>query len=317
MAQHDPWLVALSVLVAMGLASAHAAPDKRPGGRHARDVSANGRWGPGRDGVGRHLGPCATSACWPLWRVRPGVLTLDDRAVWCCRDWQPSWVALRCWHGAVNRANVLWNAACSSARALVPYTTSAWPPPTGPDHALRRVGFFTSLVWWLCCSPVLALWVALGPGAHVLRWAGRWLNLAAGAVMGLAICSHAVLRRDGWHAFHRRPGEWNWRLPVGYVPTLSICCWPCHRGHLSLLSTSACAIGECSGKRANEFRLRPLAVYTAVDGMVMINAQGRAVVQRRRQAPAGLWAPRDVVQNVDILMPETDRSRHDTYLHHP
>jgi PAS domain S-box-containing protein len=64
----------------------------------------------------------------------------------------------------------------------------------------------------------------------------------------------------------------------------------------------------------SESRLRAIA-DTAVDGMVMIDAQGR--VQSFNAAAERIlgWRPEDVVgQNVSILMPEPDRSRHDTYI---
>jgi NO-binding membrane sensor protein with MHYT domain len=105
-------------------------------------------------------------------------------------------------------------------------------------------GFAASLLVAVLLA-IVALWVRFGL-ERVVRWQARWLNLAAGAVMGLAIAAPHYVAMAALR-FIDAPGELElattvegtslaWRWPL----------WPWSSGGWSSLSTSACATGRCS-----------------------------------------------------------------------
>ncbi|MFN4029241.1 MAG: PAS domain S-box protein [Acidovorax temperans] len=161
---------------------------------------------------------------------------------------------------------------------------------------------------------IVALWVRFGL-ERVVRWRARWLNAVAGVVMGLAI---AGMHYTGMAAlrFTDEPDELDLLAAAGGTPlALAVAAVAVGIGLLVLAINVGLRYRQMFLQmQQSESRLRAIA-DTAVDGMVMIDAQGR--VQSFNAAAERIlgWRPEDVVgQNVSILMPEPDRSRHDTYI---
>ncbi len=148
-----------------------------------------------------------------------------------------------------------------------------------------------------------------------MRWQARWLNLAAGAVMGLAIAAPHYVAMAALR-FIDAPGELELATTVeGTSLALAVAAVALVIGGLVIAINVGLRYRQMFLQmQQSESRLRAIA-DTAVDGMVMIDAQGR--VQSFNAAAERIlgWRPEDVVgQNVSILMPEPDRSRHDTYI---
>jgi len=159
-----------------------------------------------------------------------------------------------------------------------------------------------------------ALWVRFGL-ERVVRWQARWLNLAAGAVMGLAIAAPHYVAMAALR-FIDAPGELELATTVeGTSLALAVAAVALVIGGLVIAINVGLRYRQMFLQmQQSESRLRAIA-DTAVDGMVMIDAQGR--VQSFNAAAECIlgWRPDEVVgQNVSILMPEPDRSRHDTYI---
>ena len=159
-----------------------------------------------------------------------------------------------------------------------------------------------------------ALWVRFGL-ARVVRWRARWLNLAAGAVMGLVIAAPHYVAMAALR-FIDAPGELELATTVeGTSLALAVAAVALVIGGLVIAINVGLRYRQMFLQmRQSESRLRAIA-DTAVDGMVMIDAQGH--VQSFNAAAERIlgWRPDEVVgQNVSMLMPEPDRSRHDTCL---
>lgn len=161
---------------------------------------------------------------------------------------------------------------------------------------------------------IVALWVRFGL-ERVVRWRKQRLNWAAGGVMGLAI---AGMHYTGMAAlrFADAPSERDLLISTGGAPlALGIAGMTVVIGLLVVAINAGLRYRQMFLKvLQSESRLRAIA-DTAVDGMVMIDVRGR--VQSFNAAAERIlgWHPDEVVgQNVAMLMPEPDRSRHDGYL---
>ena len=174
-------------------------------------------------------------------------------------------------------------------------------------------GFAASVLVAVALS-ILALWVRFGLERRV-QWRTRWLNWTAGSVMGVAI---AAMHYTGMAAlrFTEAPDR------QGFV----------HGTDSTLLALAIAAVMVTIGLlvvavnaglryrhmffkvRQSESRLRAIA-ETTVDGIIMIDARGR--VQSFNAAAERIlgWTAAEVLgQNVSMLMPEPDRSAHDGHL---
>ena len=185
-AQHAPWLVALSVgmaVLASVLALQMAGLARRADTRFMRQMAR----GAGAMALGGASGRCTSSACWPS-RCARGQFDAWTTVLSQLPSVGAPWVAL----GLLMRREISRTAlvvggvlvgAGIGAMHYIGMAASQWAPVMRFDPW----GFAASLLVAVLLA-VGALWVRFGL-ERVFRWQARWLNLAAGAVMGLAIAA--------------------------------------------------------------------------------------------------------------------------------
>eukprot|EP01036_Dinobryon_divergens_P046014 gene46014-61520_t len=161
---------------------------------------------------------------------------------------------------------------------------------------------------------IVALWVRFGL-ERVVQWRPLYLNGAAGAVMGLAI---AGMHYTGMAALRFTDAPDALALLAAAESTslaLAVAVVAVAIGLLVVAINAGLRYRQMFMKvRQSESRLRAIA-ETTVDGIVMIDARG--VVQSFNAAAERIlgWSAAEVLgQNLSMLMPEPDRSRHDGYL---
>lgn len=312
-AQHDPWLVTLSVgmaVLASVLALQMAGLARRADTRFMRQMArGSGAMALGGGIWSMHfIGMLAFTVCsrgqFDAWTT---VLSLLPSV-------GASWVAL----GLLMRREISRSAlvvggvlvgAGIGAMHYIGMAASQWAPVMRYDPW----GFAASVLVAVLLA-IVALWVRFGL-ERVVRWRARWLNAVAGVVMGLAI---AGMHYTGMAAlrFIDAPDELELLAAADGAPlALAVAAVASGIGLLVIAINAGLRYRQMFLQmRQSESRLRAIA-DTAVDGMVMIDAQGR--VQSFNAAAERIlgWRPEQVVgQNVSMLMPEPDRSRHDTYL---
>ncbi|RMA59652.1 PAS domain S-box-containing protein [Acidovorax sp. 100] len=312
-AQHDPWLVTLSVgmaVLASVLALQMAGLARRADTRFMRQMArGSGAMALGGGIWSMHfIGMLAFTVCargqFDAWTT---VLSLLPSV-------GASWVAL----GLLMRREISRSAlvvggvlvgAGIGAMHYIGMAASQWAPVMRYDPW----GFAASVLVAVLLA-IVALWVRFGL-ERVVRWRARWLNAVAGVVMGLAI---AGMHYTGMAAlrFIDAPNELELLTAADGAPlALAVAAVASGIGLLVIAINAGLRYRQMFLQmRQSESRLRAIA-DTAVDGMVMIDAQGR--VQSFNAAAERIlgWRPDEVVgQNVSMLMPEPDRSRHDTYL---
>ena len=312
-AQHDPWLVALSVgmaVLASVLALQMAGLARRADTRFMRQMAR----GSGAMALGGGI--------WSMHFIGMLAFTVLGRgrfdpwmtALSMLPSVAASWVALGLlMRREISRAALVVGGvlvgAGIGAMHYIGMEASQWAPFMRFDPW----GFAASVLVAVLLA-IVALWVRFGL-ERVVRWRARWLNLAAGVVMGLAI---AGMHYTGMAAlrFIEAPNELELLAAAEGTPmALAVAAVALVIGVLVIAINAGLRYRQMFLQmRQSESRLRAIA-DTAVDGMVMIDAQGR--VQSFNAAAERIlgWRPEDVVgQNVSMLMPEPDRSRHDTYL---
>ncbi|MGN8005528.1 PAS domain S-box protein [Acidovorax sp. 22279] len=312
-AQHDPWLVTLSVgmaVLASVLALQMAGLARRADTRFMRQMArGSGAMALGGGIWSMHfIGMLAFTVCargqFDAWTT---VLSLLPSV-------GASWVAL----GLLMRREISRTAlvvggvlvgAGIGAMHYIGMAASQWAPVMRYDPW----GFAASVLVAVLLA-IVALWVRFGL-ERVVRWRARWLNAVAGVVMGLAI---AGMHYTGMAAlrFIDAPNELELLTAADGAPlALAVAAVASGIGLLVIAINAGLRYRQMFLQmRQSESRLRAIA-DTAVDGMVMIDAQGR--VQSFNAAAERIlgWRHDEVVgQNVSMLMPEPDRSRHDTYL---
>ncbi|MDR6155942.1 two-component system sensor histidine kinase/response regulator [Acidovorax delafieldii] len=312
-AQHDPWLVALSVAMAVlasVLALQMAGLARRADTRFMRQMArGSGAMALGGGIWSMHfIGMLAFSVC-GRGRFDPWMTALSMLP-----SVAASWVALGLlMRREISRAALVVGGvlvgAGIGAMHYIGMEASQWAPFMRFDPW----GFAASVLVAVLLA-IVALWVRFGL-ERVVRWRARWLNLAAGVVMGLAI---AGMHYTGMAAlrFIEVPNELELLAAAEGTPmALAVAAVALVIGVLVIAINAGLRYRQMFLQmRQSESRLRAIA-DTAVDGMVMIDAQGR--VQSFNAAAERIlgWRPDEVVgQNVSMLMPEPDRSRHDTYL---
>ena len=312
-AQHDRWLVALSVAMAVlasVLALQMAGLARRADTRFMRQMArGSGAMALGGGIWSMHfIGMLAFTVC-GRGRFDPWMTALSMLP-----SVAASWVALGLlMRREISRAALVVGGvlvgAGIGAMHYIGMEASQWAPFMRFDPW----GFAASVLVAVLLA-IVALWVRFGL-ERVVRWRARWLNLAAGVVMGLAI---AGMHYTGMAAlrFIEVPNELELLAAAEGTPmALAVAAVALVIGVLVIAINAGLRYRQMFLQmRQSESRLRAIA-DTAVDGMVMIDAQGR--VQSFNAAAERIlgWRPEDVVgQNVSMLMPEPDRSRHDTYL---
>ncbi|MDR6765000.1 PAS domain S-box-containing protein [Acidovorax delafieldii] len=312
-AQHDPWLVALSVgmaVLASVLALQMAGLARRADTRFMRQMArGSGAMALGGGIWSMHfIGMLAFAVCarghFDAWTTVLSMLPSVGA----------SWVALGLlMRREISRMALVAGGVCVGAGIgamhYIGMAASQWAPVMRYDPW----GFAASVLVAVLLA-IVALWVRFGL-ERVVRWRARWLNAVAGVVMGLAI---AGMHYTGMAAlrFTDEPDELDLLAAAGGTPlALAVAAVAVGIGLLVIAINAGLRYRQMFLQmRQSESRLRAIA-DTAVDGMVMIDAQGR--VQSFNAAAERIlgWRPEDVVgQNVSMLMPEPDRSRHDTYL---
>ena len=312
-AQHDPWLVTLSVamavlasVLALEMAGLARSADTRFMRKMARGSGAmalgGGIWS-------MHFIGILAFTVLGRGRFDPWMTALSMLL-----SVAASWVALALLmrHEISRTAMVVGGVLVGAGIGAMHYIgmeASQWAPIMRFDPW----GFAASLLVAVLLA-IGALWVRFGL-ERVVRWQARWLNLAAGAVMGLAIAAPHYVAMAALR-FIDAPGELELATTVeGTSLALAVAAVALVIGGLVIAINVGLRYRQMFLQmQQSESRLRAIA-DTAVDGMVMIDAQGR--VQSFNAAAERIlgWRPEDVVgQNVSILMPEPDRSRHDTYI---
>ncbi|MBU2172677.1 MAG: PAS domain S-box protein [Gammaproteobacteria bacterium] len=312
-AQHNPWLVALSVLLAMmasvlalqmaGLARHAETAFIRQMARGSGAVALGGGiWAMHFIGM-LAFAVCASGqfdAVTTVISMVPGVLA--------------SWVALGLlMRREISRATLVGGGvfvgAGIGAMHYIGMAASQWAPVMRYDPW----GFAASVLVAVLLA-IVALWVRFGL-ERVVPWSKRRLDLAAGAVMGLAIAGMhytgmAALRFvDGLHDQDMLMATHGGALSVAVAGVAVVI------GLLVVALNAGLRYRQMFIKVSqSESRLRALA-ETTVDGIVMIDAQGR-VQSINAAAERILGWPQDEAlgRNVSMFMPEPDRSSHDAYL---
>jgi len=312
-AQHNPWLVALSVAMAVlasMLALQMAGLARRADTCFMRQMArGSGAMALGGGIWSMHfIGMLAFAVCargqFDVWTT---VLSMVPSV-------GASWVALGLlMRREISRTALVAGGVCVGAGIgamhYIGMAASQWAAVMRYDPW----GFAASVLVAVLLA-IVALWVRFGLERWV-RWRARWLNAAAGTVMGLAI---AGMHYTGMAAlrFIDAPDELELLAAAGGTPlALAVAAVASGIGLLVIAINAGLRYRQMYLQmRQSESRLRAIA-DTAVDGMVMIDARGR--VQSFNAAAERIlgWRPDEVVgQSVSMLMPEPDRSHHDAYL---
>lgn len=312
--QHDPQLVALSLVLAV-LSSVMALhmvtlAQTAQGQRAQQTALLTGAVALGAGIWGMHfIGMLAFSVCGhgkfnaglTLLSVLPGVLA--------------SWAALV----LLMRPHLGWRSLVGGGVVVgagigaMHYTGMA-ASNMAPLLRYDPWGFAVSIVLAVLLA-IVALWVRFGLQRHV-RWQPWQANLVGGCVMGLAM---AAMHYSGMNAL-RFAGPLDPSIldaPRNQLLALGVA--------IVTLFTGALVVAINGGLRfrqsfldaqRNESRLQAV-MDTAIDGIIMINAQG--MVQSFNSAAEHIlgWTAAEVIgRNVNMLMPEPHHSAHDGYLRH-
>ncbi|SFU35128.1 PAS domain S-box-containing protein [Paenacidovorax caeni] len=313
--QHDPWLVALSVLVSMGASAVAlhmAALARAAESRGLRQLAL----GSGALALGsgvwtmHYIGMLAFAVC-GQGRFDPGMTALSVLP-----SLGASWVALRMLVRERVRAPVLLGSgvlvgAGIGAMHYIGMAASELAPLMRYDAR----GFALSIVVAVLLA-VLALWVRFGLQQR-LRVGTAPVTVLAGGVMGLAI---AGMHYTGMAALRfvepiERLNQTAFSVPVQTSLSLAVAVVTVALSLVVIAANAGLRYRQMLWQtRRSESRLRAIT-DTAVDGIITIN--GRGIVQSFNGAAEHLlgWRAEEVIgRNVSMLMPEPHQSAHDGYL---
>ena len=177
------------------------------------------------------------------------------------------------------------------------------------------LGFATSLVVAVVLAS-LALWVRFGLQRH-MRWKPWWASALAGSVMGMAIAGMHYMGMDALR--FAGPMDMDYFDGAAQHRTLAfaVTAVTVFAGALVLAINVGLRYRQMLQEaQRSESRLHAV-INTAIDGIVMINAQG--IVQSYSAAAQRIlgWTSEEVLgRNVNMLMPAPHQAAHDGYLRH-
>ena len=314
-AQHDPWLVALSLLVSMGAAGValHLANLAREAGTPGRRQVALGT-GALALGSGiwtmHYIGMLAFALCgqagfdpWlTLLSVLPGLAA--------------AWVALRLLQRETLSARVLWASALAVGAGIgaMHYIGMA-ASELAPYMRYDLFGFVLSVLVAVLLA-ALALWVRFGLRGRLGLRTGR-LTMLAGAVMGLAI---AGMHYTGMAALRFVEPIAQINVPTATVPlqvTLSLAIaivTLALTGLVVALNASLRYRQLYQQVQASEERQRAI-VDTASDAVVMVDGEGRVRTFNPSAERMFGWSAREIIgQPFGLLAPDAERALHEANL---
>ena len=314
-AQHDPWLVALSVLLAVlasGVALQMASLARRAETSFVRQLArASGTLTLGGGIWSMHF---ISMLAFGLYA--PGGFDVTTMALYMLPSLLASWTALGLLiRTEVDRTDMLVGGillgGAIGTMHYIGMAASHWTPVTRYDPW----GFALSLGLAVSVT-TLALWVRFGSG-QVLHWSGQRLNWAAGGVMGLGIvmahCANMAALRFIDPINELEIAAMQSGAPMANA--LAIAAFAIVVGAMVASVNASLRYRQMFIKaQQSESRLRAIAA-TAVDAIVMIDARG--CIQSFNAAAEHMlgWNEAEVLgKNVSMLMPEPNRSQHDGYL---
>lgn len=315
--QHDPWLILLALLLAIG--SAMVALLMAGLARRAEDATTRQlALGSGALALGggfwamHFINMLAYSVC------AQGRFDLGVTALSVLPGLAASWVALNMLsQEKIHLSRLLLSGLLVGAGIGAMHYVGMSAAALGPLMRYDPAGFLLSLVVAVLLA-MLALWIRFGLGES--RWRNPAItNLVAGTVMGLAIVGMhyigiAALRFIGPTEI---PPDEAYSVPVQISLSLAIA--------MVTMALSLLAIAINIGRRyhqlflrvqLNESRLRAFFA-TAVDGIITIDGNGTVHSFNAAAEKMFGWKASEVIgRNVNMLMPEPYHSQHDGYLRH-
>ena len=312
-AQHNPWLVALSVgmaalasMLALQLAALARLAETGFMRQIARGSGAmvlgGGIWSM------HFIGMLAFTVCargqfdalTTVLSMLPGV--------------GASWVAIGLlMHREISRAALVAGGVCVGAGIGAMHYIGMAASQWAPDMRYDPWGFAASVLVAVLLA-IVALRVRFGLDRWV-RWHVGWRNAVAGTVMGLAIAGMHYTGMAALRFIDAPDGLTLLATAESTSLALAVAAVAIGIGLLVIAINAGLRYRQMFIQMSqSESRLRAIA-DTAVDGMVMIDAQGR--VQSFNAAAERIlgWRSDEVVgQHVSMLMPDPDPSRHDASL---
>ncbi|GAB3429380.1 PAS domain S-box protein [Giesbergeria sinuosa] len=313
--QHDPQLVALSILLAI-LASVMAlhmaALAQRAQGRMARHTAlltgalalGSGIWGMHFVGM-LAFDLCASGhfdALLTLLSIVPGVLA--------------SWAALALLTRSelTGRALVGGGIVVGAGIGTMHYLGMA-ASEMAPLTRYDPWGFALSIVLAVLFA-ILALWVRFGLQRRV-RWQPWQGNLLAGSVMGLAISAMHYTGMNALRFTSPTSVDGSGDSTSQILLALAVAVVTVFAGALVVAINVGLRFRQLFLEaQRSESRLRAV-MDTAVDGIIMIDAHGTVQSYNSAAQRTLGWSAAEVLgRNVHMLMPDPHHSAHDGYLRH-
>ncbi|MCP5017502.1 MAG: PAS domain S-box protein [Ketobacter sp.] len=313
--QHEPWLVVLSVLVAMvsAILALHTVTQSHyvVSSTRRRMILLAGSMALGGGVWSMHfIGMLAFDLCTPVnYATGPTLLSMLPSVA-------ASWVALSISsRPEFNLRELLAGGVLMGAGIGTMHYTGMAAMVMAPALRYDLTFFLLSILVAVGLS-MLALWIRFGiRNLGISKMTSMQLNAISGAVMGIAIsgmhytgmAAARFVPPVGLELIDATPQSTVMAIGVA-VTTVTITC-------LVVAVDMVLRYRDLSlSLQAKETRLRAI-LDTAVDGIIIINTKG--VIAAANQAAESIfgWSSRELVgRNVSSLMPEPYRSQHDGFL---